>query len=143
MTAPTTLFETLDELECYHRLATVPFGRLVATSGALPLVVPVNFALDGRAIVFRTDSAGPLAAATRGAVVAFQADSIDTGTRCGWSVLVTGVAEAVTEVSDVVRMEQLGIATWAPGPRNHYVRIVPGLVTGRHLVTPGTSASRV
>ena len=60
-------------------------------------------------------------------------DEIDRATRSGWSVVVTGVATAVTDVSDLVRMEQLGIAPWSAGPRNHFVRITPGLVTGRLL----------
>lgn len=137
MTAAAPLLETLDERACYRLLATVPYGRVVATSGALPLVVPVNFALHGGAVVFRTDSHGRLAAATRDTVVAFQADAIDTSTRCGWSVAITGVAEPVQDLSDVVRMEQLNIAAWAPGQRTHFVRIVPGLVTGRYLLTPG------
>jgi uncharacterized protein len=135
-TAP-ALFETLDDEECLRLLATAPFGRVVATAGALPLVVPVNFALDGRAVVFRTTSFGTLAAATRDTVVAFQADAIDAVTRCGWSVALVGVAEPVTAASDVLRMDQLGIEAWAPGERNHYVRVVPGLLTGRYLLTPG------
>ena len=137
MTARAPLLEALDEPACYRLLRTVPVGRVVATSGGLPLVVPVNFALDGRSVVFRTASDGVLAAATRDAVVAFEADAVDLRTRCGWSVAVTGVAHPVRDVSELVRVEQLGLVAWAPGVRNHFVRIAPGLVTGRYLITPG------
>lgn len=136
MTAPAPRLDALDHQACFLLLATVPFGRVVATSGALPLVVPVNFALDGRVIVFRTAADGPLAAATRGAVVAFQADDIDTVARTGWCVAVTGVAHTVVDESEALRMGQLGLEPWAPGQRDTYVRIVPGLVHGRYLTGP-------
>lgn len=125
--------EELDEGACYCLLASVPVGRVVATSGALPLVVPVTFVLDGRAVVFRTTSGGRLAAATRDTVVAFEADVVDASRRTGWSVVVTGVASPVTGASEALRVEQLGLAPWAPGVRDHFVRITPGLVTGRRL----------
>lgn len=133
MTRRMSGLQPLDEKDCFALLATVDVGRVVATSGALPLVVPVNFALDGHAVVFRTTSDGTLAAATRGTVVAFEADQLDPVDRSGWSVVVTGVAEPVTGVSELLRVEQLGIAPWADGPRNHFVRISAGLVTGRLL----------
>jgi uncharacterized protein len=137
MTAlPAALLEELDEATCYRRLAGVRIGRVVTTCGALPLVVPVNFALDGHAVVFRTTVDGSLAAATREAVVAFQADDIDEDVRSGWSVTITGVAVPVTAASELLRLQQLGLAPWAPGRRDHYVRITSGIVTGRHLVSP-------
>ena len=132
-TVSAAALHALGEDACYALLRTAEIGRVVATHSALPLVVPVNFALDGHAVVFRTTSDGTLAAATSGTVVAFEVDDIDRMTRSGWSVVVTGVATAVTDVSDLVRMEQLGIAPWTSGPRNHFVRITPGLVTGRLL----------
>lgn len=139
MTSLAPRLDPLDDDACFLLLATVRFGRVVGTSGALPLVVPVTFALDGRVIVFRTAADGPLAAATRGTVVAFQADDIDPVARTGWSVAVTGVAGPVTSAGEALRMGRLGIDPWAPGPRDAYVRIVPGMVTGRSLsaVEPG------
>lgn len=128
--------DELAEEDCYRLLAQVQIGRVVATAGALPLVVPVAFALDGRAVVFRTSSGGTLAAATNGTVVAFEADLVDVAQRTGWSVVVTGVAAPVAQVSELVRAEQLGLTAWAPGRRNHFVRITPGLVTGRRLSGP-------
>lgn len=136
MTSLAPRLDTIDDDACFLLLGTVPFGRVVATAGALPLVVPVNFALDGRVIVFRTAADGPLAAATHGAVVAFQADDIDPVARTGWSVAITGIADPVVQTSEALRMGQLGIDPWAPGPRDTYVRIVPGLVHGRYLTTP-------
>src|SRR6266508_4316639 len=48
--------DELDRDECFRLLASVPVGRIaVCGPGQAPLVVPVNFALDGDVIVFRTD----------------------------------------------------------------------------------------
>lgn len=123
----------LEEAECYRLLASRAFGRLVATADALPLVVPVNFALDGRAIVLRTAPESLIARATNGAVVAFEVDDIDPVSRSGWSVVVTGVARPVREEGERLRAAQLKLVTWVAGDRDHFVRISPGMVTGRFL----------
>ena len=125
--------EELDPAECYRLLGTGSVGRLVATAGALPLVLPVNYCLDGHNVVFRTAPDGRLAAATRNVVVAFEVDAIDTATWTGWSVVVTGVASPLESPGDVVRAGQLGLVSWLGDDREHFVRIVPGLVTGRRL----------
>ena len=52
-------------------------GRIIYTRQAIPAVELVNFALDHGEIIIRTDHSCTLAAATRGTVVAFQADSLD------------------------------------------------------------------
>ena len=62
-------------------MASVPVGRIIYTRRALPAVELVNFALDHGDIVIRTDRGGKLAAAARGAVVAFEADCLDLPAR--------------------------------------------------------------
>jgi uncharacterized protein len=127
------VLETLSRAECLRLLATVPIGRIAYTRQALPAVEPVNFALDDEAIVIKTDAGGKLAAATRRAVVAFQADHLDLILRSGWSITVVGRCEEVTSAGDIARLDKLGLESWAPGTRNHFLRIVPGIVTGRRL----------
>jgi len=123
----------LSRAECLRLLATVPIGRISYTKQALPAVDPVNFVLYDGAIVIRTDAGGKLAAATRRAVVAFQADHLDLHLRSGWSVTVVGRCEEVTDARDIARLDSLGLESWAPGTRDHFIRIVPGIVTGRRL----------
>ncbi len=132
---PMTRSRSLEPAECYRLLATVPVGRVVATADALPLVLPVNFCLDGHNVVFRTSPSGRLAAATRNVVVAFEVDQIDTATWTGWSVVVTGVAKPMTSPGEIVRAAQLGLISWLGEDHDHFVQIVPGLVTGRRLET--------
>lgn len=119
--------------ECARLLASEPVGRVAFTDEALPQVLPVNFAMDGTSIVFRTSQGGRLAKCCRDAIVAFEVDNIDTDTQAGWSVLVVGNAEAITTESEVVRARQLPFAPWVGGDRDLYVRITLGIVTGRFL----------
>ena len=61
--------------ECLRLMGSVAIGRIVYTRQALPAVELVNFALDHGEIVVKTDGGRQKsAAATRNAVVAFEAD---------------------------------------------------------------------
>jgi hypothetical protein len=129
--------------ECIRLLASVPVGRIVYTRQAMPAVELVNFALHDGDIVIKTDARGKLAAATRGAVVAFEADSVDASGHAGWSVTLVGQARAVTDGEEIRDLDQIALAPWAPGNRDHYIRITPAIVNGRRLgAGPATSAQR-
>ena len=131
-----TTLEQLSRDECLRLVGQVPFGRIVYTRQALPAVELVNFALDDGDIVIRTDSSGKLAAATRGAVVAFEADSVDAATHAGWSVTIVGYSRAVTDGADIRHLEQSGLVPWAPGMHDHFIRISPEIVNGRRIAAP-------
>jgi hypothetical protein len=118
---------------CLRLLASVPFGRIIYTRQALPAVELVNFALEGGDIIIRTDRSGKLAAATRGAIVAFEADVVDEDQRSGWSVTAIGPARAVADAADIARLQLIGLDSWAPGVREHFIRITPQLLNGRWL----------
>jgi len=127
------VLEQLSWDECLRLVGSVPVGRIVYTRQALPAVELVNFALDDGDIIIRTDGGGKLAAATRGAVVAFEADSVDAAGRAGWSVTVVGQSRAVTDAVEIARMEQSGLMPWAPGNHDHFIRISPVIVNGRRI----------
>ncbi len=131
-----TTLENLSREECLRLVGQVPVGRIVYTRQALPAVELVNFALHGGDIIIRTDASGKLAAATRGAVVAFEADSVNTAAHAAWSVTIVGYSEAVTDAAEVRRLEQVGLVPWAPGKRDHFIRISPTIVNGRRLAAP-------
>jgi hypothetical protein len=114
-------------------MASVPVGRIIYTQQAMPAVELVNFALDHGDIVIRTDHGGKLAAATHGAVVAFEADSLDPSGQAGWSVTVIGHSHEVTDAEEISRLEQIGISSWAPGEHERFIRISPGILSGRQL----------
>ena len=142
-----SVLEHLSRGECMRLVGSVPLGRIVYTRQALPAVELVNFALHDGDIVIRTDSGGKLAAATRGAVVAFEADSVDLAAHAGWSVTVVGYSRAVTDSEEILRLVQTGLQPWAPGERDHFIRISPEIVNGRRLatrrLTVGSGASLV
>lgn len=135
--SPTTLLE-LAPAECYRLLATHEVGRLGVNAEHYPLVVPVNYGLDGTTLVVRTHP-GPVLRAASHANVTFEVDDVDRRTRSGWSVLVRGLAEEVTDAHHadlVARTHASGTEPWAPGEHGSWLRIIAHHVTGRRIV-PG------
>lgn len=126
---------TLEELprdECLQLVASLSIGRIaVARHDQPPLVVPVNYVLDGDVIVFRSDR-GTKLFALREQPISFQVDFVDPFHRTGWSVLVTGVAYEATPLE----VEHLTVEPWAGGKKQHWVRVQPGVVTGRRIRLP-------
>jgi nitroimidazol reductase NimA-like FMN-containing flavoprotein (pyridoxamine 5'-phosphate oxidase superfamily) len=125
--------EVLGREECFRLLASQAVGRIGVTSGALPVVLPVNFALAGEWIVVRTGRGTKLEAATSRTVVAFEVDHIDAHGETGWSVLVTGVAEEVTRPDEMERFRRLPLRRWAPGTADRFIRISTEIMTGRRI----------
>jgi nitroimidazol reductase NimA-like FMN-containing flavoprotein (pyridoxamine 5'-phosphate oxidase superfamily) len=127
--------ETLDREECVRLLATQTVGRVVVVDHGSPHIVPVNYALDGDAIVFRTAVGTKLDGASR-SPVAFEVDDLHAVDRTGWSVVVHGWAQEVTAYDDpalIARVEELPIDPWADFEKPHIVRIAPHTVTGRRV----------
>jgi nitroimidazol reductase NimA-like FMN-containing flavoprotein (pyridoxamine 5'-phosphate oxidase superfamily) len=132
------VIEELDEDQCLSLIVGGGIGRIAYTSRFGLAVLPVNYALQDGAVVFRTAAHGPLDEDLRTGItdadykVAFEIDSIDTAGRQGWSVLIQGPAHHVTGTEqDALR--QAGIESWAPGDRELFVRIVPSRITGRRV----------
>jgi uncharacterized protein len=124
--------------ECLQLMASASVGRIIYTRQALPAVELVNFAMYNGDIIIRTARSGKLAAATRGAVVAFEADNVDADRHVGWSVTIVGQSQEVTDPDEIGRLEQMGLSSWAPGDRDHFIRISPGILSGRWLALDGS-----
>jgi uncharacterized protein len=101
-----------------------------------PLALPVNFVLNQYTVLFRTDEGTKLDVAVRLGPVAFQIDGVDQATRTGWSVLVRGEAKEVTDPAELALVRRLPLYPWAPGAKDHYVRILPSSLTGRRIALP-------
>jgi uncharacterized protein len=125
--------EVLAVEECFRLLETATLGRVGVSSGALPTILPVNFCFDDGRIFLRTSAGTKLDAATRNAVVAFEVDDIDRMSHTGWSVVVTGVAEEITDAAEVDALQRLPLRRWAPGGDDRLVAIRPQLVSGRRI----------
>lgn len=135
-------WQELSKSECFALLAREHLGRVAVVDGRGPVVFPVNFVLDRHMVVFRTDEGTKLDAACRGSRVAFEIDGADAAAHTGWSVLVRGEAIEVTSPAALARLRKLRPDPWAPGAKTHYVRILPAVLTGRRIWTPGGAAPR-
>jgi hypothetical protein len=129
----------IDRDECLRLIASSPIGRLAVVVAGRPLVFPVNFTLDGEAVVFRTDRGTKLHGARNGPV-AFECDGIDTGYHTGWSVLVVGEAEEVRDPADLRRLDRLPLGPWCAAPKPTWLRLRTRSITGRRI-PPHSAAS--
>ena len=131
----TNSVDTMTVVECRERLDGHHFGRLCFMDyvGVLPSIVPVNYLLDEDHIVIRTDAGSKLAAAVRGAPVAFEVDGVDENHQIGWSVVVRGHAEEVTDPNKLTELRQTPLVAWQPGPHPRYIRINATQVIGRRI----------
>ena len=128
-----TPVSSLLRTECVRLLREASIGRIGFVVDGWPVVVPVNYAVDGDAIVFRTDPGAKLQALFRAPKVAFEVDSFDRLYKGGWSVLVHGVAEEVGPDERERLAATLRLSPWAAGPKSHWVRVPVLQITGRRL----------
>ncbi|HEX9682499.1 MAG TPA: pyridoxamine 5'-phosphate oxidase family protein [Acidimicrobiales bacterium] len=128
-----TGLEVLTRQECLQLLASHHLGRLGLSIGSRPMVLPVNYVLDGERIIFRTDEGTKFNEAVRGSFVALEIDDIDTFYRSGWSVVVAGRADEVTNDADRKHVQDLPLRPWARGQKSHWVAIEPTTITGRRI----------
>lgn len=150
--------ETLDRHRCVELLAGAGIGRLAfelappRPAGSLaeprghddrpderqaPGVVPLSYLLDGpegdESLVFRTTYGSRLGRSAVGSPVSFEVDELRPSAQEGWSVVVSGHAEQIT---DQAELERLGrrLQPWAPGFKELFLRLPLEQVSGRRLV---------
>lgn len=133
--------EVLDQAECRRLLGTAVIGRLAYTEGALPTIQPVHFALSGNRIVIPTRTGSKVAAASRGAVVAFEVDDFDPTTRTGWNVTVIGPSHVISDAAQVRALDDLGVRPWAAASEPAYIALQMTIVRGRQVFIDPPSAS--
>ncbi|MGQ5637872.1 MULTISPECIES: helix-turn-helix domain-containing protein [unclassified Streptomyces] len=126
-------FTELGRGECQSLLGSHGVGRLAVPTSTGPVIVPVNYSVVDAAIVFRT-ALGATPSLAAGCAVAFEVDRIDDAFSEGWSVLVRGNAQTVTDERERQWFtEQAYSRSWPGGPRDVWVRIAPHEVTGRRI----------
>lgn len=142
--------EVLDRAECLRLLEGRIVGRIAGTFGALPVVVPVRYAMDGESIVLETGRSTTLGFATAGAVVAFEVDNLHEHGHSGWTVMVTGVAEEIPDGPELERLRSLLPDETDERDERHerFVRVSSELVSGRrthraHRHSRSRAAARV
>ena len=129
----------LSHSESVDLLSGAQVGRVVFSERALPAVVPVTFALHADGIVMHTSRDTSLAvAAERGDVLAFEVDDIDPASRTGWSVVVLGKPELVTNAKDRARIN-LVLESWVSGHHDVCIRLPLTVVTGRRIASSSSA----
>ena len=125
--------DDLDVDVCWKLLAGQKIGRVGFVLDGEAIVLPVNHAVDGHTILFRTGATAMLEGLANGANVAFEVDGADAEVETGWSVLVRGRATEVTDGAELEHLARLPLHPWAPGERGRWLRVVPTSVTGRAI----------
>jgi hypothetical protein len=122
--------EALEDVECLRLLRAAEFGRLVFTSGALPVIHPVRFCVRDEQVVIPVREGGRVSRAVRGAVVAFEIDSLDALTGAGWTVTAVGPAHVLTDPGDIAAAALLGLRPWVPATGYGYLAVQISLLRG-------------
>ena len=119
--------------ECFDLLEPGGIGRVGFAAADGIMMLPVNFAVSAKTIIFRT-APDTLLALYANTQVSFEADRLDEALHAGWSVLVQGRAHKVTEEREVEKLQnQTHLQPWAAGARDVYVRITPTRISGRRI----------
>lgn len=133
MTTDRNGLEVLDRAACLAHLENSLLGRVALSMGALPTILPVNFRLVDEHVVFRTGVGSKLDAAARGAVIAFEVDSVDPIGHTGWSVVVTGIAHEATTNGWVDPIVASAIPRWAPAGASRVLQLSSDIISGRRI----------
>jgi hypothetical protein len=118
--------DALSERDCWKLLATVSAGWLALSVRALPVILPVQYYLDGRRLAVCLGHRGLPERALNDTIIAFAADSIDPVTRSGWSVQVQGR-------SVIPRGLQIDTDCGRPSSAAQVVEIEPGKISGHRV----------
>jgi nitroimidazol reductase NimA-like FMN-containing flavoprotein (pyridoxamine 5'-phosphate oxidase superfamily) len=123
--------------ECLRLLTATGFGRIVISVPEWdhPVIRPVNYVFDepSQAVLIRSATGSKLHAVLRSPRAVFEIDGAHPDGRIGWSVIVSGVAEEVTDGAELRRMEQLDLEPLAPGYKGHWIRIRTNMISGRRI----------
>jgi nitroimidazol reductase NimA-like FMN-containing flavoprotein (pyridoxamine 5'-phosphate oxidase superfamily) len=133
--AATTYVIDIPAAECAALLAAETLGRLGVVVDGRPEIFPVNHVYDHElgCVAFPTNPRTKLHAALSWPAVAFEVDGIRPDGSGGWSVLVLGQAEEITDAAVIDRLASQRTVLWRAGDAVHWVRIVPTSVTGRRI----------
>jgi nitroimidazol reductase NimA-like FMN-containing flavoprotein (pyridoxamine 5'-phosphate oxidase superfamily) len=127
--------QQLGQEECRRLLASHRFGRLAFLDrvDVMPMITPVNYGFIDDAVLLLSDEGSKFRAAVENAGAAFEIDGVDEQQRVGWSVVVRGRMEAVTDPQEIARLQNVQLVSWAPGNRPRYLRLKPSRITGRQI----------
>ena len=130
----------LDAAGCWQLLRRTSLGRIAVSAAGTVDIFPINYAVDGETIVFRTAPGTKLLELAINDRVAFEIDGHDD--LMAWSIVIKGIAERMERQSEMDAAEGLGLTPWIPTLKYRWVRIRPTDVTGRRFAL-GPEPARV
>ena len=114
--------------ECWEMLREQEFGRLAFRLVDEVHITPINYAVEGGSLLFRTAEGNKLLAVVMGSDVAFEIDRY--GEDSARSVVVRGTARLLPE-DEAHRADNIPLRPWVPTLRYNVVEIEPKVVSGR------------
>ncbi|MCK2215689.1 pyridoxamine 5'-phosphate oxidase family protein [Actinomadura sp. ATCC 31491] len=140
-TQPPPVSRRLSRPEGLRLLGNVTFGRIVFISRALPGIQLVSHVMDGEdLLVGLPGDCEVVKLLTQLSPVVYEADVLDTATRHGWSIVLTGRAGLVEDDEEIARALRR-LRPWPGEEISVVVRIHPELVTGTRI-EDATAAAR-
>jgi hypothetical protein len=130
--------ETLTRDESLRLLGSITLGRVVFTHLALPAIRPVYHLVEGDRIIIRAHLGAAITAAgaaAGGTVVAYEADMINPLDHLGWSVVVVGRAQNLSDSEADTRYRKV-LPQWTADSTDDIIVIQADLVDGFRLI-PG------
>ena len=116
--------------QCWDMLREEEFGRLAFRLIDEVHITPINYAVDGRTLLFGTAEGDKLLAVVMGSDVAFEIDRY--GGESARSVVVRGTARLLGE-DEAHRAENVPLRSWVDTLKYNVVEILPKVVTGREF----------
>ncbi len=129
----------LEPAECIRLIAEAGaafhVGRVavISTEGRVS-IYPVGFVVDGDFVLFRTHDGEIADFVRREGKLTLEVDERNTTTWVGWSVVVRGSAEFITDPDVVWKLNQIPIQPW--GGKHHWVRLSLDDISGRRIMWP-------
>lgn len=125
----------MPEEECAALLAGATLGRLAVIVDGRPEIFPVNHIYDWgtHSVLFPTSVGTKLHGALDWPWVAYEVDGLDADGTGGWSVLVVGRAELVTDAEEIDRAVASRTVLWGAGNGRQWIRIVASKTSGRRI----------
>ncbi|MFB9733094.1 pyridoxamine 5'-phosphate oxidase family protein [Ornithinimicrobium kibberense] len=127
----------LSEDECWERLRQTEFGRMAYHLADEVHISPLNYAVDGDRLVFRTAEGSKLLGVAMNEDVAFEVDDILEDEERAWSVIARGKAH-ILEGDEARDADNLRLRPWVSSAKFNVVAITVEEVSGRdfHLARP-------
>ena len=120
----------MSDEECWEFLRTQEFGRLAFHLADQVHITPINYAVDGETLLFRTAEGAKLLAVVMNPDIAFEADQYDEDSAA--SVIIRGTARQLDEHEEH-RAENVPLRPWVPTLKYNVVEITPTELSGRRF----------